>query len=73
MSTPLRWTRRGLVATMLCALALNAASANENIKLGLSVPLSGAGANWGKGAEWLCKEAATEIANAGGVKVGGKF
>jgi branched-chain amino acid transport system substrate-binding protein len=72
MSTPLKWTSRGLVATLLGALALNAASANESIKLGLSVPLSGAGANWGKGAEWLCKEAATEVATAGGVKVGGK-
>lgn len=48
------------------------ASAAEIIKLGLSVPLSGAAANWGKGGEWLCKQAAQEIAKSGGVKVEGK-
>jgi len=42
------------------------------IKLGLSVPLSGSGANWGKGSEWLCKQAADEIQKAGGVKVSNK-
>jgi branched-chain amino acid transport system substrate-binding protein len=42
------------------------------IKLGLSVPLSGSGANWGKGSEWLCKQAADEIRQAGGVKISNK-
>lgn len=41
----------------------------ETIKLGMSIPLSGAGANWGKGSEWLCTKAAEEIKAAGGVKV----
>lgn len=48
------------------------AAAQEIIKLGLSIPLSGAGANWGKGSEWLCNQAAKEIAAEGGIKVGGK-
>src|SRR5690606_17097028 len=54
------------------AIALFAASAfahAETIKLGMSIPLSGAGANWGKGSEWLCTKAAEEIKAAGGVKV----
>ena len=46
------------------------ANAQEIIKLGLSIPLSGSGATWGKGSEFMCKEAASEINEAGGVKVG---
>lgn len=49
-------------------LSLNAATAQETIKLGLSVPLAGAGAVWGKGSEFMCKKAAEEINKAGGVK-----
>jgi len=51
--------------------AANACSA-ETIKLGMSIPLSGSGANWGKGSEWLCNKAAEEINAQGGVKVQGK-
>ncbi len=61
---------------MLAALGLvsgaGAAGAQETIKLGLSIPLSGTGAIWGKGSEFMCKKAAQEIAQAGGVKVDGK-
>jgi branched-chain amino acid transport system substrate-binding protein len=46
------------------------AMAQETIKLGLSIPLSGSGAIWGKGSEFMCKRAASEIAKSGGVKVG---
>lgn len=53
-----------LVAANLCAA--------ETIKLGLSIPLSGSGANWGKGSEWLCNKAAEEINAQGGVKIKGK-
>ena len=49
-----------------------AAWADDTIKLGLSVPLSGAGAVWGKGGEMMCQKAAEEINAAGGVKVAGK-
>ena len=38
-------------------LAANVCAA-QTIKLGLSIPLSGAGANWGKGSEWMCSQAA---------------
>lgn len=57
------------VAAILAAANLAAA---DTIKLGLSIPLSGAGANWGKGSEWLCARAAEEIKAQGGVKVQGK-
>ncbi|WP_404987840.1 ABC transporter substrate-binding protein [Caballeronia sp. LZ043] len=61
-------------ALMLWFAALGAtpgafADSPNVIKIGLSVPLSGSGANWGKGSEWLCKAAAEEIRKAGGVKV----
>ena len=63
----------GFVAAV-CATAawLPVAHAQEIIKLGLSVPLSGSGANWGKGSEWLCNDAARQVNEGGGVKVGGK-
>lgn len=57
------------VAAVLCYAP--AAVAQETIKLGLSVPLSGSGAVWGKGSVFMCEQAAKEIAEAGGVKVGG--
>lgn len=60
----------GLVSGLMPATAH--ADAPNIIKLGLSVPLSGAGANWGKGSEYLCKQAAEEVKKAGGVKVKGQ-
>lgn len=65
-------TLAGSAAAALLTCSAGFACADEIIKLGLSVPLSGAGANWGKGGEWLCNAAAKEIAAEGGVKVGGK-
>jgi branched-chain amino acid transport system substrate-binding protein len=44
----------------------------ETIKLGLSGPMSGAGATWGLLAEWVAKQAAAEINNSGGVNIDGK-
>jgi branched-chain amino acid transport system substrate-binding protein len=59
-------------ATLLSAtLVATAAMSAETIKLGVSVPLSGSGVNWGKGAEFMCKTAADEIKAAGGIKVKG--
>lgn len=46
-------------------------TAQEVIKLGLSVPLSGSAANWGIGSEFMCKKAAEEVREQGGVKVQG--
>jgi len=48
------------------------AQAEEVIKLGLSTPLSGAAAIWGKGAEFMCNTAAEEIRESGGVSVQGE-
>ncbi|MFA7438446.1 ABC transporter substrate-binding protein, partial [Castellaniella sp.] len=64
----------GYVLTALSALAIGAAGtspamAQDTIKLGMSMPLSGAAAVWGIGSEWLCNQAAAEIAETGGVKV----
>lgn len=47
------------------------ANAQDTIKFGVSAPLSGPGAPWGKGAEFMCKAAAREINAAGGIKVKG--
>jgi branched-chain amino acid transport system substrate-binding protein len=52
--------------------AIGGAHAQETIKLGLSIPLSGSGALWGKGSEFMCKKAAQEINKAGGVKLADK-
>jgi branched-chain amino acid transport system substrate-binding protein len=53
-------------------VALGGAGAEDTITLGLSLPLSGASAILGKGAEWMCHKAASEVNAAGGVKVKGK-
>ncbi len=63
----------GLFAAIVASAALTApAHSQQVIKLGLSLPLSGSGANWGKGSEIMCKEAARNVNQGGGVKVGGK-
>ncbi len=56
-------------AALLYAAPLPTARA-EVIKLGLSGPMSGAGATWGLLAEWVAKQAADEINKSGGVTVG---
>ncbi len=42
----------------------------QTLILGVSVPMSGAAATWGLGQEWTAKQAAKEINDAGGVKIG---
>lgn len=62
-----------LAAGLLAATAYGAtARADEIIKLGMSFPLSGANATWGRGSVAMCNQAAKEIKEAGGVKVKGK-
>lgn len=51
--------------------AASTAGAADIIKLGLSVPLSGSGAIWGKGSVFMCERAAKEVNEAGGVTVDG--
>lgn len=58
-----------LSLAVLCLVLSPVTMAQEVIKLGVSAPLSGSGASWGKGAAWLCQEAAAEVAREGGVKV----
>jgi branched-chain amino acid transport system substrate-binding protein len=48
------------------------ASAQDTIVLGVSAPLSGAAASWGIGTDWASQQAAKQINDAGGIKVGGK-
>lgn len=65
--------RIAAAATLIAASVLSvAARADDTFKVGLSVPLSGSGAIWGKAADWMCKRAAQEIKEAGGVKVKGQ-
>lgn len=46
------------------------AMAQETIKLGMSVPMSGTSAIWGTQSKWLCDRAVNEIKEQGGVKIG---
>ncbi|WP_284035588.1 ABC transporter substrate-binding protein [Neobacillus sp. 114] len=64
---------------MLAACGSQSSSTKETsgksknvIKVGLSVPLSGAAANWGITAEWAAKQAANKINEQGGVTADGK-
>ena len=64
-----------LALALTCAAAAFAAmpaQSQEIIKIGVSGPMSGTGANWGKGSEFMCRKAAQEIKDTGGVKVKGK-
>lgn len=60
------------VSLSVCCSVPLPSNAADIIKLGLSVPLSGVGANWGIGANWLCQQAARDIAEKGGIAVSGK-
>ena len=65
------WGTRTVAAAAVaafCAAPLTA-SADEIIKYGFSSSMSGPGALWGKAQEWLCKHAAQEIKDSGGIKV----
>ena len=63
-----------LALASVCVVAVGAggARADEIIKYGFSSTLTGPGAPFGKGQEWLCNHAAQEIKDAGGIKVKGK-
>jgi branched-chain amino acid transport system substrate-binding protein len=61
------------LAVLSAAVGLSAsASAQDTIVLGVSAPLSGAAASWGIGVDWASQQAAKQINDAGGIKVGGK-
>ena len=52
------------VGGMITLAAGTGRAADEVVRLGLSVPLSGTAAVWGKAADWLCKRAAQDVAAA---------
>ncbi len=62
----------GAAALMVGGLLIGGAGPADTIRLGLSLPLSGGGAIWGKGTAWMCDKAAAQINKAGGVNVQGK-
>ena len=61
-------------AAIAAAFAISGSSAfsAETLKLGMSVPLSGPAASWGKGMDWAGQRAVKKINADGGIKVGGK-
>ncbi len=59
-------------ATLAGATSMAPSAAQQVIKLGLSVPMSGAAAVWGQGQEWAAQQAAEKVNAEGGVTVGGK-
>jgi len=64
-------TGAAVIAAAACSLPLGAL-AQETLKVGLSVPMSGAAASWGTHMKWGAEKAAQEINKDGGIKVGGK-
>ncbi len=72
MKTNNQITRAGLLFTAGLLLSA-AANGQELINLGVSLPLSGSGANWGKGSEIVCQEAVRVVNANGGVKIGAKI
>ncbi len=62
---------RLLGAAALSLLLVQGAQAQETLKLGISVPLSGAAATWGLGMEWAAEQAAERVNAEGGVTAGG--
>lgn len=60
------------IAVVACLSCFSGAVRADVIKVGLSGPMSGAGASWGLLAEWTAKQAAEEINKSGGIKIGDK-
>lgn len=58
--------------TVAAGFSAPSAKADEIVKYGFSSTLTGPGAPFGKGQEWLCNHAAQEIKDSGGIKVKGK-
>lgn len=62
----------GSIAATACFCVSVVMANAEIIRVGLSGPMSGAGASWGVLAEWTAKQAAEEINKSGGVRIGDK-
>jgi len=61
-----------ILAGLVALASLPAAQAQETLKLGALVTLSGAGAAWGQGMKNAAEVAADQVNEAGGLEVGGK-
>ncbi|MDH1300872.1 ABC transporter substrate-binding protein [Achromobacter sp. GD03932] len=61
-----------ILAGLVALGAASAAQAQETLKLGALVTLSGAGAAWGQGMKNAAEVAADQVNEAGGLDVGGK-
>jgi branched-chain amino acid transport system substrate-binding protein len=59
-----------VLAVAIAMLLLPMGARADVIRLGLSGPMSGAGASWGLLADWAAKQAADDINQSGGVKIG---
>ena len=60
------------LAALVCAIGAPAVQAQETLKIGALVTLSGAGAAWGMGMKNAAEIAADQVNKEGGLKVGGK-
>jgi branched-chain amino acid transport system substrate-binding protein len=67
---------RRIAPAVVLALTLGGlqqqARADDVIKLGMTVPMSGAGASWGLNSQWAAQQAVDYVNSHGGVHVGGK-
>ncbi|SSW63191.1 ABC transporter substrate-binding protein [Achromobacter agilis] len=61
-----------ILASLLAFAAVPTSQAQETLKLGALVTLSGAGAAWGQGMKNAAEVAADQVNEAGGLEVGGK-
>jgi len=61
-----------ILAGLVALASASAAQAQETLKLGALVTLSGAGAAWGQGMKNAAEVAADQVNEAGGLDVGGK-
>nr|PZN88460.1 MAG: amino acid ABC transporter substrate-binding protein [Pseudomonadota bacterium] len=64
--------RVGAAAAVLASMAATSASAQEELKIGALVTLSGPGAAWGEGMMRAAELAAEDVNEKGGLEVGGK-
>lgn len=64
--------RRTIAASILCAATATGALAQEELKIGAIVTLSGAGASWGQAMLHAAELAADDVNAKGGIGVGGQ-
>lgn len=68
----MRWLAMAVPAAVIALASHQPAAANETLKLGLSLGLSGPSAYFGQNSTWVAQKAADKINAEGGIKAGGK-